>query len=567
MHIFGLVCETITTLDELMGTMTKDPVLESAAQTRLELPKDRLAGLKQNWRSDATSGFIVFLIALPLSLGIAIASGMPPLSGIFGAIIGGMVVSQMSGSFVTINGPAAGLIVVILGAVEKFGGGDVGYHTTLAAIVVSGILLFILGLLKAGELGHFFPATVVHGMLAAIGIIIMSKQLPFVLGVKPPAKEPLELIAKIPTMVMNMNPEVAIIGFTCLAILIIHTLIKNRTIKKIPAAIIVVAVSIGMGFMFDLQHEHSYLFAGQVFNLTPKYLVLLPSSILSGITQPNWSHMGTSVFWMCVMSITLVQGIETLLSAAAVDKLDLYKRQSNLSKDVAAVGLGSAVSGMIGGLPMIAEIVRSSANVSNGAKTRWSNFFHGAFMLVFVLVGAALVDQIPLAALAALLVFTGYRLAAPRVFVETYKIGGEQIFLFVVTIIATLATDLLIGVGTGILCKFVLHLVKGAEPKHLFSVNAVVEKQSDGTYVVRLLSAAIFSNFISLKKILDKIPRGKTITVDLSKSKLVDHSVMEHLHHYQREYINDGGKFKTIGLEQHKRASQHPLASAIAVKA
>ncbi|MBI2809378.1 MAG: SulP family inorganic anion transporter [Candidatus Melainabacteria bacterium] len=504
-----------------MGTMTTDQAADRATKTRLELPKDRIAGLMQNWRSDATSGFIVFLIALPLSLGIAIASGMPPLSGIFAAIVGGLVVSQLNGSFVTINGPAAGLIVVILGAVEKLGGGDVGYHATLAAIAISGILLFIMGLLKAGVLGNFFPGTVVHGMLASIGIIIMSKQLPFVLGVKPPAKEPLQLIAKIPQMFTDMNPQIAMIGFTCLAILIIHAVIKNRTIKKIPAAIIVVAISVAMGFMFDLQHAHTYMLSGHEFKIDPKYLVLLPNSILSGITHPDWSQISSGVFWSCIVSITLVQGIETLLSCAAVDKLDTYKRQSNLSRDVAAVGLGSAVSAMIGGLPMIAEIVRSSANVSNGAKTRWANFFHGTFMLVFVLVGAQLVDQIPLAALAALLVFTGYRLAAPKVFTETHKIGPEQTFLFVVTIITTLATDLLIGVGTGIFCKFVLHLIKGAEPQHLFSVKTDVQNPSPDTYVVLVQSAAIFSNFISLNRVLEKIPKGKNITVDLSKSKLV----------------------------------------------
>lgn len=553
-----------------MGIMTKElptETTETVTKSRLQLPKDRIAGLKENWRTDVVSGFIVFLIALPLSLGIAIASGMPPLAGIFAAIVGGIVVSQTSGSFVTINGPAAGLIVVILGAVEKLGGGDIGYHCALAAIVISGVLLFIMGLCKAGVLGNFFPATVVHGMLAAIGIIIMSKQMPFVLGVKPPSKEPLELIAKLPEMVMNMNPEIAMIGLSCLGILIVHALIKNKTIKKIPGPIIVVAVSIALGFYFDLQHPHTYVMNGHQYNIDPKFLVVLPASVLSGITQPNWSQIGTTTFWLCVMSITLVQGIETLLSCAAVDKLDPYKRQADLSKDVAAVGLGSAISGMIGGLPMIAEIVRSSANVANGAKTRWSNFFHGTFMLIFVLVGAALVDQIPLAALAALLVFTGYRLAAPKVFFETHQIGAEQTLLFVVTILATLKTDLLIGVAAGIVCKFILHIIKGAELKNLFAVDAQVDQSAPDNYTVRIKSSAIFANYISLKRILDKLPHKKNITVDLSRSKLVDHSVMEHLDHYRREYDYEGGKFQIIGLETHSRASKHPLAAASLKKA
>ena len=176
------------------------------------LPADRLAGLKQNWKTDIVSGFILFLIALPLSLGIAMASGMPPMAGIIGAMIGGLFVSQISGSYVTINGPAAGLIVVILTSVDRLGGGSQGYHATLAAIVISGVLLFVMGLFKAGELGKFFPASVVHGMLASIGIVIMLKQFPVMLGVAPPAKEPIELLLKLPFTISHANPEIAAIG-------------------------------------------------------------------------------------------------------------------------------------------------------------------------------------------------------------------------------------------------------------------------------------------------------------------------------------------------------------------
>lgn len=522
-----------------------------------EIPKDGLAGLKQNWRTDIVSGFIIFLIALPLSLGIALASGLPPLAGIFSAIVGGMIVSQISGSYVTINGPAAGLIVVIIAAVDKLGQGDVvlGYHTTLAAIVVAGVSLTVLGLLKAGKLGAFFPSTVVHGMLASIGVVIMVKQLPFVLGCKPPAKEPLLLIAKIPEMFANLTPEIAVIGITCLIILIMHTLIKNKLLQKIPAPIIVVAVSIGLGLYFHLGSAHADIINGHQYAIDPlKVLVVLPGNIVAGITHPDWSKIGTLTFWSCALSITLVQGIESLLSASAVDKLDPFRRQSNLSRDVAAVGFGTAVSGMIGGLPMIAEIVRSSANISNGARTRWANFFHGTFMLIMILACGQLIGMIPMAALAALLVFTGYRLASPRVFRETYQVGSEQILLFVITLVTALATDLLIGVSVGIIAKFILHIARGAELKNLFKVDATVTNIDSDHYTVALNSAAVFSNYLSLGDILDKLPRHKTIVVDLSKSRLVDHSVMEHLSHYEREYVHDGGIFEVMGLQKHKEA-------------
>jgi MFS superfamily sulfate permease-like transporter len=533
-------------------------------ETKITTPADRLAGLKENWKQDIISGFILFLIALPLSLGIAMASGMPPLAGIIAAVVGGMVVSQISGSYVTINGPAAGLIVVILGAVESLGGGAAGYHAALAACVVSGLILFVLGLCKTGELGYFFPSSVVHGMLAAIGIIIMTKQMPFLLGVRPPAKEPLQLIARIPDMLLTLNPEIALIGIVSLIILIAHACWQNKLtwLKRIPAPIIVVAFAVALGQYFDLEHAHAYALGGHQYALDPKkFLVVLPNNVLEGITHPDFSKIGTGAFWLAVMSITLIQGVETVLSCAAVDKLDVFRRRADLSRDLAAVGFGSAVSASIGGLPMIAEIVRSTANVANGARTRWSNFFHGVFMLVFVLLGASLIDQIPLAALAALLVFTGYRLSSPKVFRHTHEIGPEQLALFLLTVVTTLATDLLIGVAVGVTAKLLLHLLRGAPIKHLFSADISVEPCPDGSHFVQIRGAAIFSNYLSIKKHLDKLPRGGNVRVDLSNARLVDHTVMDNLHHFQSDYNNENGHFTLMGLDGHDSASLHPLAS------
>lgn len=525
-------------------------------------PLDRFAGLRQNWKQDIVSGLIVFLIALPLCLGIALASGVPPMAGIISAAIGGVLVSQINGSFVTITGPAAGLIVVILSAVEQFGGGQAGYQCTLAAIVVSGILLFILGLCKAGALGDFFPSAVVHGMLAAIGIIIVAKQLPFVLGTVPPAKEPIELLEKIPLMFKTMNPEIATIGFVSLAILIVHGLIRSKTLRRIPAPIIVVLAAIFLGNCFDLAHPHHDTIAGHDIEMGPQFLVSLPSNVMQAMTFPDFSQFGTMTFLCAVISITLVQGIESLLSASAVDTLDPFKRHSNLSRDLAAVGLGSAVSGMVGGLPMIAEIVRSTANIANGARTRWSNFFHGAFMVLAVVFCTTHINSIPLAALAALLVFTGFRLASPKVFKETFDIGPEQLFIFVTTVIATLSTDLLIGVAIGIVTKLALHLLRGVPVRSLFHANLEIINVDDSSIIVKVKDAAIFSNFISLKRQLSQLGTGKKLTLDLSQTRLVDHTLMEKLHHLAEEYsMTDGGMFLVGGLDSHKPASKHPFAS------
>ncbi|HEY9682888.1 MAG TPA: SulP family inorganic anion transporter [Oculatellaceae cyanobacterium] len=527
----------------------------------IEIPKDGLAGLKQNWKSDIVSGFILFLIALPLCLGIALASGVPPMAGIISAIVGGILVSQISGSFVTVNGPAAGLIVVVLSSVERLGGGGAGYHSTLAAITISGAILCVLGLCKAGKLGDFFPASVVHGMLAAIGVIIMAKQLPFVLGVKPPASEPLQLIADIPTMVGSLNPEIALIGLLSLVIMISHARMRNKIIKRIPAPIIVVVVAIALGSYFDLRDPHTDVIGHRTIYIDPKFLVSVPLHFLDGIKSPDYRQIASYQFWLSVFSITLVQGIESLLSCAAVDKLDPFKRNSNLSRDLAAVGFGSVLSGLIGGLPMIAEIVRSTANVANNARTRWSNFFHGFFMLVFVLTAATLINRIPLASLAALLVFTGYRLGSPKVFKETHEIGVDQTIIFLATLVGTLVTDLLIGVSIGIGTKLAIHLLKGAPISRLFTATVIVSTENENAYIVIIKDAAIFSNYLSLKIKLLEIPPRMHLTLDLSSAKLVDHTVMEHLHNFGENYSREGGQFTIIGLENHQSASAHPLAA------
>jgi MFS superfamily sulfate permease-like transporter len=473
----------------MSNASTTEPGIANAAGE--VLPKDRLTGLKENWKADMVSGFILFLIALPLSLAIAIASGAPPMAGLFSAIIGGIVVSQLSGSYVTINGPAAGLIVVIIGAVDRLGGGSAGYHCACASVVVAGVALFIAGLCKAGTLA-----------------------------------------------------------------------IKLSMLKKIPAPIIVVTVGVLMGVLFHVGTKQTYIFNGHEYLIAPKkMLVVLPNSFMDAVTAPDWSKFASSAFWYSVVAITLVQGVETLLSCAAVDKLDPCKRTSDLSRDIAAVGIGTVISGMIGGIPMIAEIVRSTANVSNGAKTRWSNFFHGVFILVFVLLGSALIDMIPQACLAALLIMVGFRLASPREFIHTYEIGPEQLVLYVTTIVAVLATDLLVGVGVGIALKVLLHLVNGAPVgPNLFMAESSVEHEGDA-YTVNVKGVAVFSNFLSLKYQLDKVPSGKKLYVNLSNVRFIDHSSMDHLSQFKRNYDKTGGQMELTGLSEHKPSSNHALSS------
>lgn len=533
------------------------------------LPKTGLAGLKENWRSDLLSGFLVFLIALPLCLGISMASGFPPSAGIISAIIGGVLVSRISGSFVTINGPAAGLIVVVYDAVQSLGDGDAmaGYRFTLAAIVVASVIQILMGVLKAGRLSSFFPASVVHGMLAAIGIIIMAKQIHVVLGVTPEKGSLISTIAQIPYSLMNMNHEIAIIGFSGLAILIAWSLINNKTLKMIPAPLVVVLVGIALARYFDLEHEHLYLFLPDAHFLPhheetvgPKFLVAISDNFMSGFYFPDFSKFATLEFWEAVITISLVGSLESLLSAMAVDKLDPYKRHSNLNKDLTAVGVGNLVAGCVGGLPMIAEIVRSSANVNNGAKTSWANFFHGSLLLLFVVLFPRLIHSIPLAALASLLVFTGFRLASPREFAKVMGIGKEQFFMFTITVISVIATDLLVGVAIGILVKLTIHLIRGVNFSNLFKIHFSIEEKADNIFI-EIIGAAVFSNFMALKDALAKLEKGKTIVFQLNDTYLLDHTVMEFFHDFQHAYEAQGGKCEFLGMEYHESFSEHPLAA------
>ncbi len=527
------------------------------------VPLDGISGLKQNWKSDLLSGFLVFLIALPLCLGISMASGFPPIAGIMTAIVGGVLVTFIGSAPLTIKGPAAGLIVIALGAVEELGRGNAmaGYRLALAVIVVAGIVQILFGLVKAGALGDLFPTSAVHGMLAAIGIIIAAKQVHTLLGVKPEGKGAMALIAEIPRSLKVMNPEIAVIGAVSLIILFGLPLIKNKYVKMIPAPMVVLLVSIPLGHFFDLEHEHKYLFLDHhEYNIGPRFLVTLPASLASAVTLPDFSQISSGISIKYIVMFALVGSLESLLSAKAIDMLDPHQRRSNLNKDMIAVGIGNTICGFIGGLPMISEIVRSSANINNGAKTRWANFFHGCCLLLFVAFAPTLIHQIPLTALSAMLIYTGFRLASPLEFVKTYSVGVEQLVIFLTTIVVTLSTDLLLGVGAGILMKVVIHLINGVPFKSFFAPVLRVSEE-DGHHVVHFENAAVFSHMLALKRKIAGLDKSRKIVVDLENAKLVDHTMMEKLHEIEQELSREERHLEVRGLHGHKGLSPHPFAA------
>lgn len=522
-------------------------------------------------KNDLIAGFSVSLIALPLCLGIAFASGFPPVAGLLTAIVGGMLASRISGTFVTISGPAAGLIVISLSAAESLGGagietGYAGYPYAIAAVLLGGVLVAIFGFLKVGRFGDVFPPAVVKGMLAAIGVTIIVKQFYPALGLISPKGEILHVLLHIPKESINFNPLIAIIAAVSLIILVIHAKLPIKWIRAIPAALWVLAISIGMSWYFQLGQEHGYNFMGTNYQLDKSFLVQLPNNLLGddGIRFPDFSKIGMMTFWVAVISFALVSSVESLLSAKAVDALDPLERKSNLDKDLVAMGSGSAVAGAIGGLPMISEIVRSSANIANGGRTQWANFFHGTFLLLFLLLAKPIIEMIPLSALAAMLVFTGFRLASPKEFKRMAQIGFQELAIFIVTLVGVLATDLIIGVVLGMVFKYILVLSKGMPFKDLFRLIIHVDNTAEETIIIPSTSSLVYTNFLKLKRVLDSVPIStKHVVLDLKHVLYIDHTTMSHLYAYQRDLESENRSFSFSNSVHLKPSSTHKMAQLV----
>lgn len=531
------------------------------------VPRGDVAGFFRHWRKDSVAGFLVFLIALPLCLGIASACGYPPIAGVLTAIVGGVLTTFLGNSELTIKGPAAGLIVIAFGCIQEFGGDGApgslnmadmqAYRLALGVGVAAGVLQIFFALLRSGVLGECFPTSAVHGMLAAIGIIIVAKQVPVTLGVDNRG-EPLHLLAALPQKFAQMNPEIAFIGGISLLILFGLPFLKNPLVRRLPAPMAVLLVAVPLGLYFDLSHEHTYTFGGHDYSVGEQFEVPVPDSLLGAITLPDFSGLATLKGWKWVVMFALIGSLESLLSAKAIDLLDPWRRRTDLNCDLLAVGLANTVAASVGGLPMISEIVRSRANIDNGARTRFANMYHGLFLLLFVALAPQLIHRIPLAALAAMLVFTGCRLAAPREFVRVYQAGREQFLVFATTIVAVLSTDLLIGIAIGVVLEFALYLAGYTPLRSLFVPDLSVEQRDATTYLVRVHHAAVFTNWVALRRRVNRLDHEMDVVLDLSETYLVDHTVMEKLHELEKEFKESARRLTVTGLEKHRSFSKHP---------
>jgi len=529
-------------------------------------PQTGFKGLKENWQSDMAAAQSVALIALPLSLGIAIAAGAPPMAGIWSAIVGGLVTTFFRGGHISVNGPAKGVIGIILaGIVTLNDGTGQAFNYMLAAFVISGLIQAVLGILKLGRFADLFHSSVIHGILAAIGIIIFAKQIHVALGTHSDAPGIIDNLLDALKMLPQANPFVVMTALVGLLIMLYSSRISYKLFHVIPPPIWVIGLSIPFAYAFNFFEDHDMNFLGQAYHVGPDLLLSVPDSILDSILYPNFGAVNRLDFWLIVFSILIITSVESLTIAKAVDKIDPYKRKTDLNKDLTGIGLSTMAAGLIGGLPIIAVVIRSTVNVHNGAKTRWSNFYQGIFLLILIILLGPIMQQVPLAAFAILLVFTGFKLASPKVFREINKFGIEQLFFFTFTMVLTLYTNLLVGLFGGLLLILFIHflLSRMSIQRFIYAMlnsSSHVIKKSDELYLLRLRGIVNFLGILRINRLLDRIPDGAKVQIDLSQTRIVGHTALETLYEFKSLRESAGDEVDIMGLDNHLSSSNHKLA-------
>jgi len=525
--------------------------------------KKNIASFFKALPNNIFSGFVVSLIALPLGLGLAMASEAPPIAGIIAAVVGGVVVSILGGSHVTIAGPGNGLVGVLLVAITTL-----GLESAYATIICSGILLAILGFLRLGKLADFFPSSAIQGMLAAIGLIILGKQFHIMLAHKISRENTIDYLLEIPYTIKDAvlydNEGLiyaASAGVLSLIIMVFYPKIRNKYLQLIPAPMWIVLLSIGFSYYFELiAHSSSPISKIYMISGVPEF-----KDIIAQLPTVYFGKVGELPFWSSVLALTLIASIESLLSIKAVDKLDPEKRRSNVNRDLKALGLATVGSGFLGGLNVVTVIARSSVNVNNNGSNRSSNFFHAVFLVIFIVLFSSQLTRIPLPALMAILVFTGYKLASPDSIKHIFSVGKEQLIIFFVTLIVTLKIGLITGILSGVLVTFLIHIIIN-KSLSLFARNVLkpnilmFQEEENGIYYLSVKHFCSFLNFYRLKEKLNAIPEDQDVIIDFSLCEFVDHTVMENLHNYSDLFAKRGGHFEIVGLDMHDTDSEHPFA-------
>ena len=498
----------------------------------------------KNLKNDLPASVVVFFVALPLCLGIALASGAPLFSGLIAGIIGGIVVGFLSGSHIGVSGPAAGLAAIVLTAIGSLG----GFENFLVAVVIGGVIQIVFGVLKAGIIGYYFPSSVIRGMLTGIGIIIILKQIPYFFGYI--AEKGEGTFEQILHSFTGLSLGSTIIGVASLTILILWSNVlskKGKFFQLVQGPLVAVVVGIVFFTIFG---------SVGTLGIDPKSLVNVPvpsdmSSFLGQFSFPNFAVIGQKEIWVTGFTIALVASLETLLCVEATDKIDPLKRVTPTNRELLAQGTGNILSGLIGGLPVTQVIVRSSANIQSGGKTKASAIIHGFFLLISVIAIPTLLKLIPLSVLAAILLIVGYKLAKPSTFSSIWKSGWKQFIPFIITVLGIVFIDLLWGIGLGLLVAIIIILVKNYQNSHFLHI----EDKSDGVNRISMTLAeeVTFFNKGAILKELDEVPENTYLTIDITKTRYLDNDIIEILDDFSTKAKNRNITIKLVserGVEE-----------------
>ncbi len=481
---------------------------------------------------------VVFLVALPLCLGIALASGASPLSGLIAGIVGGIVIGSISSSPLSVSGPAAGLIVIVLAAIEDLG----SYQAFLVAVILAGLLQIVFGALRAGKVSNYFPSSVIKGMLAAIGLTLILKQIPHLIGFDMDAFGEMEFfqkdgettITELSVALQHITPGAVIIGFFSLFFLIAWDkliTVKFPAARQVPGSFVVVILAILINVALQSGAPDLALFSG--------HLVALPRLSGSGLSGqlifPDFSVLKNPDVYIIAGTLAIVGSLESLLSAEAVERLDPENRKSESNRELFAQGIGNTLSGLIGGLPVTAVIVRSSANLSAGATSKLSAIMHGVWLLVAVLLIPGVLNLIPLSALAAVLILVGYKLTKPSLVKEQYDLGIRQFIPFIVTLVAIFLSDLLIGILIGLVTGMIFILIDNYRIPFFYQEKQGVTASGKKTITITLSEQVTFLNKASLLNAFAEVPDGSELTIDGGTAQSIDLDVLEVIHLFSNE--------------------------------
>ena len=502
-----------------------------------------------NLKNDFSSSIIVFLVAVPLCLGIAFASGAPMFSGIIAGFVGGIVVTTFSGSSLGVSGPAAGLVVIVLSAIQ-----ELGFEAFLLAVAIAGVLQIALGFLKAGVIAYYFPSAVIKGMLSGIGLIIILKQIPHAVGYDIDfagdnsffQADGHNTFSELFYMLDFITPGALIASLVGIGIILLWErpfMKKIKLFQLVQGPLVAVISGIGLNLTFQ---------GIPALRISEDHLVKVPvpenfAGFFGQFSLPDFSQITNPEIYIVAITLAIVASLETLLCVEATDKLDPYKRITPTNRELKAQGIGNIISGLIGGLPVTQVIVRSSANIQSGGKTKASAFLHGVFLLVSAMTIPHVLNLIPLATLAAILLIVGYKLAKPAIFIEMYQIGRRQFIPFIVTILAILFTDLLMGITIGLVIAILYILLNNLRKPYELRKE---KEESRETFYIELAEDVTFLNKANIQQALKDIPSNTNVVIDASRSQNIDYDVIELIDDFRENVHHRDIELKVYGLEE-----------------